>query len=118
MKKHLQKYLFEEKVCNLVTEISSKETGGIPEPNTNVILKRKIIEQTEEDFSYQPILRKEENAYRFFEPSQRKNALSFSVEAIFLDIYVNLQPRQDLMSGLWMREKNFPIENGFLMPKK
>ena len=22
------------------------------------------------------------------------------------------------MSGLWMREKNFPIENGFLMPKK
>ena len=33
MKKHLQKYLFEEKVCNLVTEISSKETGGIPEPN-------------------------------------------------------------------------------------
>ena len=31
MKKHLQKYLFEEKVCNLVTEISSKETGGIPE---------------------------------------------------------------------------------------
>ena len=40
MKKHLQKYLFEEKVCNLVTEISSKETGGIPEPNTNVILKR------------------------------------------------------------------------------
>ncbi len=24
MKKHLQKYLFEEKVCNLVTEISSK----------------------------------------------------------------------------------------------
>ena len=59
MKKHLQKYLFEEKVCNLVTEISSKETGGIPEPNTNVILKRKIIEQTEEDFSYQPILRKE-----------------------------------------------------------
>ena len=41
MKKHLQKYLFEEKVCNLVTEISSKETGGIPEPNTNVILKRK-----------------------------------------------------------------------------
>ena len=26
MKKHLQKYLFEEKVCNLVTEISSKET--------------------------------------------------------------------------------------------
>lgn len=37
--KHLQKYLFEEKVCNLVTEISSKETGGIPEPNTNVILK-------------------------------------------------------------------------------
>ena len=51
MKKHLQKCLFEEKVCNLVTEISSKETGGIPEPNTNVILKRKIIEQTEEDFS-------------------------------------------------------------------
>ena len=50
--------------------------------------------------------------------SQRKNALSFLVEAIFLDIYVNLQPRQDLMSGLWMREKNFPIENGFLMPKK
>ena len=37
---------------------------------------------------------------------------------VFLDIYVNLQPRQDLMSGLWMREKNFPIENGFLMPKK
>ena len=29
MKKHLQKYLFEEKVCNLVTEISSKETGAI-----------------------------------------------------------------------------------------
>ena len=41
MKKHLQKYLFEEKVCNLVTEISSKETGGIPGPNTDVILKRK-----------------------------------------------------------------------------
>lgn len=119
MKKHLQKYLFEEKVCNLVTEISSKETGGIPEPNTNVILKRKIIEQTEEDFSYQPILRKEENAYRFFEPiAKEEAALSFSVEAIFLDIYVNLQPKQDLMSGLWMREKNFPIENGFLMPKK
>ena len=43
MKKHLQKYLFEEKVCNLVTEISSKETGGIPKPNTDVNLKRKII---------------------------------------------------------------------------
>ena len=43
MKKHLQKYLFEEKVCNLVTEISSKETGGIPEPNTNVILKNPSI---------------------------------------------------------------------------
>ena len=28
MKKHLQKYLFEEKVCNLVTEISSKDTGA------------------------------------------------------------------------------------------
>ena len=42
MKKHLQKYLFEEKVCNLVTEISSKETGGIPEPNKNVILKEKL----------------------------------------------------------------------------
>ena len=28
MKKHLQKYLFEEKVCNLVTEISSKETSN------------------------------------------------------------------------------------------
>ena len=110
MKKYLQKYLFEEKVCNLVTEISSKETGEIPKPNTDVILKRKIIEQTEEDFSYQPIVS--------LNQSQRKNALSFSVEAIFLDIYVNLQPRQDLMSGLWMREKNFPIENGFLMPKK
>lgn len=75
MKKYLQKYLFEEKVCNLVTEISSKETGGIPEPNTNVILKRKIIEQTEEDFSYQPILRKEENAYRFFEPIAKEERL-------------------------------------------
>ena len=75
MKKHLQKCLFEEKVCNLVTEISSKETGGIPEPNTNVILKRKIIEQTEEDFSYQPILRKEENAYRFFEPIAKEERL-------------------------------------------
>ena len=75
MKKHLQKYLFEEKVCNLVTEISSKETGGIPESNTNVILKRKIIEQTEEDFSYQPILRKEENAYRFFEPIAKEERL-------------------------------------------
>ena len=75
MKKHLQKYLFEEKVCNLVTEISSKETGGIPKPNTDVILKRKIIEQTEEDFSYQPILRKEENAYRFFKPIAKKEHL-------------------------------------------
>ena len=75
MKKHLQKYLFEEKVCNLVTEISSKETGGIPEPNTNVILKSKIIEQTEEYFSYQPILRKEENAYRFFEPIAKEERL-------------------------------------------
>ena len=75
MKKHLQKYLFEEKVCNLVTEISSKETGGIPEPNTDVILERKIIEQTEEDFSYQPVLRKEENAYHFFEPIAKEERL-------------------------------------------
>ena len=118
MKKHLQKCLFEGKVCNLVTEISSKETGGIPEPNTNVILKRKIIEQTEEDFLTSLFLEKKKMHIVSLNQSQRKNALSFSVGAIFLDIYVNLQPRQDLMSGLWMREKNFPIENGFLMPKK
>ena len=68
IKESLQKYLFEEKVCNLVTEISSKETGKVPGPNTEVILKRRIIEQTEEDFSYQPILRKEEKIYQFFEP--------------------------------------------------
>ena len=105
MKKHLQKCLFEEKVCNLVTEISSKETGGIPESNTNVILTSLFLE-------------KKKMHIVSLNQSQRKNALSFSVEAIFLDIYVNLQPRQDLMSGLWMREKNFPIENGFLMPKK
>ena len=81
-KEHLQKCLFEGKVCNLVTEISSKETGAIPEPNTDVILKRKIIEQTEEDFSYQPLLRKEENAYRFFEPIAKEERLSYQPTSI------------------------------------
>lgn len=115
--KHLQKCLFEEKVCNLVTEISSKETGGYG-AEYKCYFKRKIIEQTEEDFLTSLFLEKKKMHIVSLNQSQRKNALSFSVEAIFLDIYVNLQPRQDLMSGLWMREKNFPIENGFLMPKK
>ena len=33
------------------------------------------MQQTEEDFSYQPILRKEENAYRFFEPIAKEERL-------------------------------------------
>lgn len=71
----LQKCLLEDKVCNLVTEISSKETGKMPEPNTEVILKRKITDRAAESFSYQPVLRKGEQAYQFFEPIAKEERL-------------------------------------------
>ena len=75
MKKHLQKYLFEEKVCNLVTEIFSTERESVPAPNTEVFLRRSIIEPAEPGFSYQPLLLKEENVLRFFEPIAKEERL-------------------------------------------
>ena len=36
LKKKLIKYLLEDKVCNLVTEIFSTERESVPAPNTEV----------------------------------------------------------------------------------
>ena len=66
LKKKLIKYLLEDKVCNLVTEIFSTERESVPAPNTEVFLRRSIIEPAEPGFSYQPLLLKEENTLRFF----------------------------------------------------
>ena len=44
LKKKLIKYLLEDKVCNLVTEIFSTEGESVPAPNTEVFLRRSIIE--------------------------------------------------------------------------
>ena len=43
LKKKLIKYLLEDKVCNLVTEIFSTEGSSVPAPNTEVFLRRSII---------------------------------------------------------------------------
>ena len=74
-KEHLQKCLFEGKVCNLVTEIFSTERESVPAPNTEVFLRRSIIEPAEPGFSYQPLLLKEENTLRFFEPIAKEERL-------------------------------------------
>lgn len=75
LRERLQKYLYEERICNLVTEISSTKPGKAPEPNTEVILKRTITEPTKKDFSYQPILIEEGNALKFYEPIAKEERL-------------------------------------------
>ena len=75
LKKKLIKYLLEDKVCNLVTEIFSTEGESVPAPNTEVFLRRSIIEPAEPGFSYQPLLLKEENTLRFFEPIAKEERL-------------------------------------------
>lgn len=75
LKKKLIKYLLEDKVCNLVTEIFSTEGESVPAPNTEVFLRRSIIEPAEPGFSYQPFLLKEENTLRFFEPIAKEERL-------------------------------------------
>ena len=75
LKKKLIKYLSEDKVCNLVTEIFSTEGESIPAPNTEVFLRRNIIKPAEPRFSYQPLLLKEENVLRFFEPIAKEERL-------------------------------------------
>ena len=75
LKKKLIKYLLEDKVCNLVTEIFSTEGENVPAPNTEVFLRRNIIEPAEPGFSYQPLLLKEENTLRFFEPIAKEERL-------------------------------------------
>lgn len=75
LKKKLIKYLLEDKVCNLVTEIFSTERESVPAPNTEVFLRRSIIEPAEPGFSYQPLLLKEENTLRFFEPIAKEERL-------------------------------------------
>lgn len=75
LKKKLIKYLSEDKVCNLVTEIFSTEGESIPAPNTEVFLRRNIIKPAEPGFSYQPLLLKEENVLRFFEPIAKEERL-------------------------------------------
>ena len=75
LKKKLIKYLLEDKVCNLVTEIFSTEGESVPAPNTEVFLRRSIIEPAEPGFSYQPLLLKEENVLRFFEPIAKEERL-------------------------------------------
>ena len=75
LKKKLIKYLSEDKVCNLVTEIFSTEGESVPAPNIEVFLRRSIIEPAEPGFSYQPLLLKEENTLRFFEPIAKEERL-------------------------------------------
>ena len=75
LKKKLIKYLLEDKVCNLVTEIFSTEGESVPASNTEVFLRRSIIEPAEPGFSYQPLLLKEENTLRFFEPIAKEERL-------------------------------------------
>ena len=75
LKKKLIKYLSEDKVCNLVTEIFSTEGESIPAPNTEVFLRRNIIKPAEPRFSYQPLLLKEGNVLRFFEPIAKEERL-------------------------------------------
>lgn len=75
LKKKLIKYLLEDKVCNLVTEIFSTERESVSAPNTEVFLRRSIIEPAEPGFSYQPLLLKEENTLRFFEPIAKEERL-------------------------------------------
>ena len=75
LRKDLKKHLYEEKVCNLVTEIFSGEPDCMPLPNTEGMLKRRIIETEEEDFSYQPVLTKKDGALEFFEPIAKEERL-------------------------------------------
>lgn len=75
LRERLKEYLYEERICNLVTEISSTKPGKVPEPNTEVILKRNITEPTEKDFSYQPILTEEGNTLKFYEPIAKEERL-------------------------------------------
>lgn len=73
LKKKLIKYLLEDKVCNLVTEIFSTEGESVPAPNTEVFLRRSIIEPAEPGFSYSLLLLKEENTLRFLSRLRKKN---------------------------------------------
>lgn len=75
LRESLKRYLYEERVCNLVTEISGAVPGTVPEPNTEVVLKREIIESTEEGFSYQPVLTEAGNTLKFFEPIAKEERL-------------------------------------------
>lgn len=50
LKKKLIKYLLEDKVCNLVTEIFSTERESVPAPNTEVFLRRSIMSRQNLDF--------------------------------------------------------------------
>ena len=99
LKKKLIKYLLEDKVCNLVTEIFSTEGESVPAPNTEVFLRRSIIEPAEPGFSYQPLLLKEENTLRFFEPIAKEERLIILEVVTFPSIYVSLPQKQDLLSG-------------------
>lgn len=75
IKECLKKNLFEGRVCNLVTEISSTESDGIPKANTDVVLKRTVMEPSEEGFSFHPTLVKTERTWKFFEPIAKEERL-------------------------------------------
>lgn len=79
MREHVQEivsqHLFEDKVCNLVTEIISKEPGKAPQPDTYVFLKRKVIEREQEGFVYQPVLEKKDDTFYFYEPIAKEERL-------------------------------------------
>lgn len=75
IKECLRKYLFEGRVCNLVTEISSADTDSIPEANTDVVLKRTVAEPSDRGFSFHPVLAKTEKTWQFFEPIAKEERL-------------------------------------------
>ena len=74
LKKKLIKYLLEDKVCNLVTEIFSTERESVPAPNTEVFLRRSIIEPAEPGFSYQRSFKRGEYT-EIFEPIAKEERL-------------------------------------------
>ena len=113
MKKHLQKYLFEEKVCNLVTEISSKETGGIPEPNTNVILKR----NTKNIFYKDDHLFFDKNTSKLVIDNKeiKLTPLEFKLLSLFLENQNQIILKETIIEKIWDSNENYVDEHTLLV---
>ena len=113
MKKHLQKCLFEEKVCNLVTEISSKETGGIPEPNTNVILKR----NTKNTFYKDDHLFFDKNTSKLVIDNKeiKLTPLEFKLLSLFLENQNQIILKETIIEKIWDSNENYVDEHTLLV---